>query len=90
MWLSVLRQASEDATAERPAFSCAGGDAERIREEASAWFRDGAPDFEEVCHLVGLDPEAVREAVLSRMERSKLALLFREPSWTCRTDNHAI
>jgi hypothetical protein len=35
------------------------------RLEAQQWIEEAEPDFHEVCHLAGLDPDAVRKRVLA-------------------------
>ena len=49
LWASVLLTQVDDLCAGNPA----------VRSEAAAWF--GRRDFGEVCHLAGLDPDAVRD-----------------------------
>lgn len=71
LWRSVIAQALDDATGRAGALNGydwrrdRGG---RIRREADAWFRDAGPDFERVCALAGLEPAAVRDAALARID----------------------
>lgn len=76
LWRRVLLQAVEDATAviaveksedERPHVTLA----RRNRAEARRFFSAAAcrEDLEIVCHAAGLEPQAVREAVLRLIEQ---------------------
>jgi hypothetical protein len=64
LWASVLGQAINDALG-RSSYNKneyrRNGDP---RLEALAWIREGGADFETVCQLAGVDPDAVRDAVL--------------------------
>ncbi|RCW27806.1 hypothetical protein DFR48_102292 [Ciceribacter lividus] len=62
LWVAVVLQAIEDATANGKAHSLA-------RQQARSWFRRGNPDFIEVCNLAGLDPEATYEKAIAAIER---------------------
>jgi hypothetical protein len=44
---------------------------DKLRAEAFAWFWDAGPDFQDVCHLAGLDPAATRRAVLDFVASEK-------------------
>jgi hypothetical protein len=65
LWSSVLGQAILDALG-RSSYNRAeyrrDGDP---RLEARQWIEQGGPDFEAVCQLAGVCPDAVRERVLA-------------------------
>lgn len=68
LWAGVLIQAVNDAL-HRSGF-CAKdyttrGVLDSPHAEALAWIKEGGADFRTVCQLAGLDPDAVRAAVLS-------------------------
>jgi hypothetical protein len=68
LWAGVLIQAINDAL-HRSGF-CAKdyttrGEFRSPHAEALAWIKEGGADFCTVCQFVGLDPDAVRAAVLS-------------------------
>lgn len=56
LWIGVLAQAVSDVT--NPS---QGEFFRQARRDAIRWFKHGGRDFNEVCHLAGLDPEAVRD-----------------------------
>ncbi len=66
LWQRVLLQAVEDAIhgvrgSERTVMRA------RMIRQARAWLTIPNRDFNEVCSLAGLDPEAVREAVTKQL-----------------------
>lgn len=62
LWLAVVMTAVDDLS---------GGKKADVYEEARAWVFDAAfaSDFEEVCTLAGLDPEAVRDMLAARLPK---------------------
>jgi hypothetical protein len=63
LWRAAIIQALNDATNK--------GLSREERMEARAWFRKKSLDFELVCHLAGLDSEAVRRQFLRRKKRNQ-------------------
>lgn len=59
LWCAVLRQAVIDATQMPSATAPKRVHAEK--RQARAWLTKNSEDFRDVCHLAGMDPEAVRE-----------------------------
>lgn len=68
LWVRVLLLAASDATYD-------GIDNRKIRERefAERWFRHGGSDFNEVCALAGLEPEAVKRAYMAGRLNGELA-----------------
>lgn len=60
LWLAVIEGAVDDVS---------GGKKPAVWEEARAWIFDkrNAADFEEVCHLAGVDADTVREMCAARL-----------------------
>jgi hypothetical protein len=59
LWSAVIAQALHDATCPHE-----NDEARRDREEARCWLTGNDADLNVVCQLAGLEPDAVREAVL--------------------------
>jgi hypothetical protein len=62
LWRAVMRRAIEDLFLD-------GTEREKVaaRREAHEWFRRAGRDFEFVCQMNGLEPEAVQDAYLGGM-----------------------
>ena len=56
LWCAVIEQAFIDAGSKRTSKA-----AEHDRRKARAWLLGGNADFKTVCHLAGMDPDAVHE-----------------------------
>lgn len=65
LWCAVILQALDDARG--PSWDVP----EREVARARAWLTQPNVDFDEVCHLAGLDPEAVRERARAVLASSK-------------------
>lgn len=68
LWASVLGQAVLDALGRasyNPKEYRRDGGTYDPRLEAREWIEQGGPDFQAVCQLAGVDPDAVRDAVLA-------------------------
>ena len=62
LWIAVLGRALDDLKSRR----------ELIQADAVEWFESTAVElnsFAGICSLLGMDPEAAREAILSERER---------------------
>lgn len=66
LWISVIALAIDDATA--TAAAGAQGNKELLCHQARSWLTKPNADFNEVCHLAGLDPQAVREGAVRYIE----------------------
>jgi hypothetical protein len=62
LWLAVVMTAVDDL---------GGGKKPDVYEEARAWVFDShhAADFEEVCTLAGVEPEAIRDMLAARLPK---------------------
>jgi hypothetical protein len=68
LWACVLGQAINDALGRasyNPKEYRRDGGTYDPHLEARQWIEQGGPDFQAVCHAAGLDPDAVRDAVLA-------------------------
>lgn len=63
LWVAVITNAINDATGWPPG-AARQHEAERMRREARQWLTEGSMDFIDVCCLAGIDPDALREAML--------------------------
>lgn len=72
LWCSVIALAIEDATAN---VDIKNERTSRIldKQQARRWLMEPNRDFNEVCHLAGLDPEAVRERTRRLIEKHDAA-----------------
>jgi hypothetical protein len=59
LWSAVIAQALHDATCPHET-----DEARQDRDDARCWLTGNDTDFSLVCHLAGLEPDAVCEAVL--------------------------
>jgi hypothetical protein len=70
LWRAVIAQAVSDATAIwRPRKAQSYGkphqmaaETRRARDEARSWLLGNGKDFKRVCHMAGLDPDAVQDS----------------------------
>ncbi|SHH03850.1 hypothetical protein SAMN02745157_0207 [Kaistia soli DSM 19436] len=60
LWINVIALAIDDATLT----AAAQNNKDLVRYQARSWLTKPSADFNEVCHLAGLDPKAVREGAV--------------------------
>lgn len=78
LWIAVLGQAIEDATG-RASYNRAEYRNGDPRLEAREWIMQAGPDFQAVCLAAGVDPDAVRSAVISGRSIGPLFLASSRP-----------
>lgn len=61
LWAAVIQVAIEDAQGNVKGESGSRASKDRARRQAVEWLTKPSRDFDDVCHLAGLDPEAVRQ-----------------------------
>lgn len=61
LWMSVILTAIDDANGNVKGSRDSTVTADRLRVEARDWLTKPNKGFNEVCHLAGLDPVAVRD-----------------------------
>lgn len=57
LWRAVIGQAFDDATSRS-----LNPEVQRERPRARAWLLRGGDDFNDICHMAMLDPDAVRDS----------------------------
>lgn len=70
MWSQVLMQAIHDATSAPKSGNAKSATRLRLVEEARNYITVPNRGFNEVCHLAGLEPEAVRERAMKLIAAS--------------------